>query len=342
MTWERGNATRPLPVGFSRGRKWLGRVPLFNPSEGWVVRHPPGEGKGFWAGATSAFYDEEYKRFFLSYRLRKPLTEGRGYLTCVAESPDGRDFKDIWTGQAAQFDSPSIERSALMKTPGGRYRLYVSYISSGDHRWQIDMMEADDPSGFVPARRQTVLHPADIDSEGVKDPYILLIGGMYYMYVPYGPKASVTPGSTAGDLHGTGNVFTTGRIAHPTALMTSVDGVKFEWKGDVIRPGQGWDRNVARLACVVYNPPVFTAFYDGRTGMGDVYEDRTGIAIGLTPDRFESLSRKEPILSSPYGTGSLRYMDIVPLGDCFYYYYEQSRPDGSHELRGNLVRTEEL
>lgn len=86
------------------------------------------------------------------------------------------------------------------------------------------------------------------------------------------------------------------------------------------------------------SPPVFTAFYDGRTGKGDVYEDRTGIAVGLTPDRFESLSRKEPILSSPHGTGSLRYMDIVPLGDCYYYFYEQCRPDGAHELRGNVVK----
>jgi len=199
------------------------------------------------------------------------------------------------------------------------------------------MLEADHPANFDPARRQAVLHPDDVDSEGVKDPYLVLIGGMYYMYVPYGPKTAVAPGSSAQDLHGTGNIFTTGLVAHPTGLAVSVDGIHFEWKGDVIRPGEGWDRNVARLACVVYVPPVFTAFYDGRTGQGDVYEDRIGVAMGLTPDRFESLSRKEPVLSSPWGTGSLRYMDIVPLRDCFYYYYEQCRADGAHELRGNIV-----
>jgi hypothetical protein len=89
---------------------------------------------------------------------------------------------------------------------------------------------------------------------------------------------------------------------------------------------------------VVYISPVFNAFYDGRTGKGDVYEDRTGVAMGLTPYRFESLSRKGPILSSPHGTGSLRYMDIVCPGDYYYYFYEQCRPDGAHELRGNAVR----
>jgi hypothetical protein len=321
-------------------RKWLGRVPLFNPSEGWVVRQPPGEGKGNWAGAPSAFYDREEGRFFLSYRLRKPLSEGRGYLTCVAESKDGKEFNDIWAGKAAEFDSPSIERSSLIKTPEGRYRLYVSFVDGGDNRWRIDLLEADHPSRFDPGRRQPVLRPDDVDSEGVKDPYVILIGGMYYLYVPYGPKSTVSPGKTAEDLHGTGNVFTTAWVDHPTGLAVSADGVRFEWKGDVIRPGDGWDRNVARLACVVYIPPVFTAFYDGRTGKGDIYEDRTGVAMGLTPDRFESLSRKEPVLWSPWGTGSLRYMDIVPRGNCFCYFYEQCRPDGAHELRGNLVEIE--
>jgi hypothetical protein len=337
MTDKKDRSKAPSSMSHGSERKWLGRVPLFDPSEGWVVRQPPGEGKGNWAGAPSAFFDEEAGRFFLSYRLRKPLTEGRGYLTCVAESKDGREFTDIWSGKATQFNSPSIERSCLIKTPEGRYRLYVSYVEAADNRWRIDMLEADHPANFDPARRQAVLHPDDVNSEGVKDPYIILIGGMYYMYVPYGPKTTVTPGSSAKALHGTGNIFTTGLVAHPTGLAVSVDGIHFEWKGDVIRPGEGWDRNVARLACVVYVPPVFTAFYDGRTGQGDVYEDRTGVAMGLTPDRFESLSRKEPVLSSPWGTGSLRYMDIVPVADRFYYYYEQCRPDGAHELRGNVV-----
>ena len=317
--------------------KWLGRVPLFDPSAGWVVREPPGSGKGYWAGAPSAFYDLKARRFFLSYRLRKPLTEGRGYLTCIAESEDGKSFQDIWTATAAQFQSPSIERSALLKTPEGRYRLYVSYVDGNDQRWRIDLLEADHPKDFDPSRRQPLLHPDDVDSEGVKDPYVILIGGMYFMYVPYGPKSTVLPGSTAKDLHGTGNVFTTALISHPTGLAVSTDGLHFQWKGDVLLPGDGWDRNVARLSCMVYLPPVFTAFYDGRTGEGDVYEDRSGMAMGFTPDRLESLSRSGPILSSPWGTGSLRYMDIVALGDAFFYYYEISRADGSHELRGNRV-----
>ena len=75
MSEIKKGSKKPFSGGSWPERKWLGMVPLFNPSEGWVVRQPPGEGKGNWAGAPSAFYDDEQERFFLSYRLRKPLTE---------------------------------------------------------------------------------------------------------------------------------------------------------------------------------------------------------------------------------------------------------------------------
>ena len=329
------------PLRDLAAQKWLGMAPLFDPSDesaSWVVREPPGPGRGNWAGAPSAFYDLDRERFYLSYRVRRPLAEGRGYETRVAESVDGRDFRDIWVGRKEQFDSPSIERSALIKTPAGRYRLYVSYVDGAANRWQIDLLEADSPDAFDPADRRVVLRPDDADSEGVKDPYVIIVGGLYYMYVPYGPRATVVAGSSEADLHATGNVFTTGRVAHPTGLATSVDGVHFEWRGDVVRPGAGWDRNMARLACVTYVSPVFAAFYDGRTSVGDVYEDRTGLAVGTSPDRFEVLSRGAPLLASPHASGSLRYMDVVPLGDEWYYFYEFARPDGAHELRASVVR----
>lgn len=321
-----------------QGRKWLGAAPLFNPTESWVVAQPPGNGPGNWAGAPSALYDDARERFYLSYRVRRPLAEGRGFETRIAESTDARTFADVWVGRKEHFDSTSIERSALVKMPSGRYRLYVSYVAPSNGKWQIDMLEADSPEGFDPAKRLQVLHPDDVNSEGVKDPYILLVGGMYYMYVPHGPKASVTPNATLQQLHGTGNVFTTGLVAHPTALATSVDGVRFTWHADVISPGSGWDRNVARLACVLYRPPVWICYYDGRITSGDVYEDRTGIAMGLTPYKFERLTTDGPALFSPYSSGALRYSDVVPLGDELYFFYEMAREDGAHDLRCSVVK----
>ena len=100
---------------------------------------------------------------------------------------------------------------------------------------------------------------------------------------------------------------------------------------------EAWDRSVARASALHYVPPVWHLFYDGRTGEGDIYEDRTGLAISLDGRLFHKVSVHEPVLTSPWGTGSLRYLDVVPLPDRIHYYYECCRPDGAHELRLNVV-----
>jgi len=199
------------------------------------------------------------------------------------------------------------------------------------------VIEADRIEDFDPSERRPVLEPDSIDSEGVKDPWVVIIGGLYYMYASYGPRSSIAQGSTEEDLHGTGNVFVTGNILHPTGLALSVDGLRFKWCGAVISPGEGWDRSVSRMSCAVYLPPVLYAFYDGRTGEEDFYEDRTGYAVSLDFMNFHKVTEMEPVLYSPWGTKALRYLDAVPVGNRMYYYYECARTDGSHELRMNRV-----
>ena len=89
---------------------------------------------------------------------------------------------------------------------------------------------------------------------------------------------------------------------------------------------------------LVYIPPAFTVFYSGRADIGETYEDRTGLAVSLDMKSFHKLTSKEPALASPYSTGALRYSDAVQFDDEIYYYYEASRPDGSHEIRLNRVK----
>jgi len=316
--------------------KNLARLPLFDPAEGLTIREPPGEGPGHWAGAPSAFFDQIRERFYLYYRLRNP-TE-RGWECRIAESRNGVHFDDIWAARAEEdFASPSIERAALIKTPEGRYRLYISYVDGENSRWRIDLLEAQSPEELDPKARRKVLAAEDIDSEGVKDPWVMMMGRLTYLFAGYGPRATIAPGSTEEELHGTGNVFVTGRIKHPTGLAVSGDGLRFRWLGDVILPGEGWDRSIARMSCLVYVPPLFYLFYDGRTGEGDFYEDRTGLAISLDLVHIHKVTEAGPLLSSPWGTGALRYLDILPLEDTIYYYYECARPDGSHELRVSQV-----
>ena len=311
--------------------------PLFDPEQGAVVKEPDGRGPGWWVGAPSALYDRERQRFYLYYRQRRPLGEGRGWRVGVAESADGVRFTEIWHATKEQFGSTSIERSCILKRPDGAYRLYVSYVAMPQNRWRIDLLEAEDPRGWDPGRRVTILAPEAVDAEGVKDPVLFTVGPRTYMFVPYGPRASVVPGSTEEQLHGTGNVFTIPRIKHPSGLAVSEDGVRFDWLGDATLPGGGWDRQMARVSCVLHTPPVFQVFYDGRTGEGDIYEDKTGLCVTLDLRTFHKLTPDAPLLQSPHGQGCLRYLEAVPVGDRIFFYYEYGRPDGAHELRVHIV-----
>lgn len=319
-------------------KKWLGVVPLFDPAEGVTVVEPPGTGQGYWAGAPSAIYDDDTARFFLFYRLRRPLDEGRGWQCHVACSNDGVHFSNVWTATKEQFNSESIERAALIKSLEGRFRLYVSYVDSGDRKWKIDLLEADSPERFDPATRREVFGPEDLDSEGVKDPYVTIVGRQYYMFVHYAPRSLIPTDATQEELHGTGNVFTTKKGRGSSGLALSADGVRFTWMGDILPPGEHWDHKLTRVDTVLYQPPVFTLFYSGRPGVEETYEDRTGLAISLDLVRFHKLTMEAPALASPYGTGALRYVDAVPVEDEIFYYYECARADGSHELRMSKAR----
>ena len=313
----------------------VGTVPLFNPAEGKVVREAPGAGPGYWAGACSALQADG--KFYLYYRLRKPRDLGRGYECRIADSLDGLSFTDIWSAKKEEFGTSSVERASLFKTLEGSYRLYISYVDPADNRWRIDVMEADSPSGLKPTARKKVLTGPEVGVEGVKDPVVLLMGRMHYMIVSY---ASPTPaGKSAGheEMHGTGDAYNTGLVKSYTGLATSGDGLSFEWQGNILDVGRGWDAYESRITCLIYSPPVFNAFYDGIARVEENYEERTGLAMSLDLRTFEKITLDGPALVSPHASGSLRYIDAVQLGNRIYYYYEMARPDGAHDLMVNMV-----
>src|SRR5215208_5260659 len=90
----------------------FGALPLFDPAGGTTVVAPPGSGPGWWAGAPGALWTGAH--YYLVYRLRRPQPE-RGGETRIAVSADGVQFDTIWTARKEDFDSPSIERSALAR-----------------------------------------------------------------------------------------------------------------------------------------------------------------------------------------------------------------------------------
>lgn len=314
--------------------RWLGGMPLFRPEEGTTVIEPLGEGAGWWAGAPSAVYDAETRTYYLYYRLRRPRALGRGGECRVAASTDGVHFETIWSARKEDLGTESMERAALVKTPEGAWRLYLSYVDPEDSRWRIDLLEADTPAGFDPARRQKILTAADIGGEGVKDPIVFVLGGLYAMVVSYAPGAVGAAPADRERMHATADVYNTGVVKSHTGLATSADGVSFRWEGDILSPPDaGWDGYCTRISTLVYTPPVWSAFYDGSASVEENYEERAGVAVGLDLRHFERLTPAGPALTSPNASGSVRYVDAVRLPGEVLFYYEFARPDGSHELR---------
>ncbi|MBM3211609.1 hypothetical protein FJZ33_05285 [Candidatus Poribacteria bacterium] len=321
----------------SEYKKWLGIAPLFKPEEGITIYEPPGKGPGYWIGAPGVIYDDDKGKFLIYYRRRRPRDEGadRGYECGISESSDGIKFNQIWTASKDAFGGISVERAAIVKTLEGKYRLYIGYVDPEDNRWKIDMVEANYPDRFDPKTKRLVLAPESCSQnvEGVKDPYILIVGGKYFMLVSYATVSKATTG-----IHDTADAFNTGKISSNTGLAISSDGIHFTWMGDVLSPGTGWNAYAARITCVLYAPPIFNVFYDGGANVRENYEEKTGLAISFDLMRYYHVSDNGPILVSPHASGSLRYMDIVKLDESIYYYYEYARPDGSHELRVSKVK----
>jgi sucrose-6-phosphate hydrolase SacC (GH32 family) len=140
-------------------------------------------------------------------------------------------------------------------------------------------------------------------------------------------------------LHASKDVYTTGLIYSTTGLAVSRDGVHYQWLGQVLEPSDGrWDAYAARITTVLSTDQGFVAFYDGSASEQENYEERTGVAVSSDLVHWNKLSVEGPWLVSPYGRGTLRYIDYGVCNDQLFVYYELARPDGSHELRVNRIR----
>ncbi len=317
--------------------KHFGQCFLFDPAEGETIIPPEGEGPGHWAGAPSVLYDSDSARFYLYYRVRKPRPI-RGGACYIAESADGLAFRTIWAARKEDFDSPSVERFALAKTPEGRWLLYPSYVDGETNRWRIDVIEAASPGEFDPARRQPVLLSEPLGLQGVKDPWVMRVNGLYTMLVSY---ATTEPLSEADRerLHATGDIYNTGLTRSCTGLATSGDGKTYAWQGDILLPRPGaWDAYAARLGCLLPTGYGWLGYYDGSASVEENYEERTGLVQTFDFKTFYRLTAEGPCLVSPHGSGSLRYLDAVLFDDEVWFYYEYCRADGSHELRLSRVK----
>jgi hypothetical protein len=321
----------------STGLKHFGLAPLFDPTEGDTVCEPLKGEPGYWAGACSVLYEDDPGRFLLYYRLRQPRPI-RGGECRIAVSEHGISFTDIWSATQHDLGTGSMEKACLLRGLDGVYRLYLSLVDPETNRWRTDVLEAARPDEFSPRDRRAVFTPDEVGVEGVKDPVVCVVGGEYHMLLSYAPKPRAVTLREAEAMHATGDVYNTGLTKSATALAVSTDGVRFEWVGDVFSPPDGgWDSYCRRISSVLWTPPVFSCFYDGSASVEENYEERAGLAYSLDLRSFTSVTPHGPIITSPYGRGSVRYIDGVRVEDDFHLYYEFTRPDGSHELRHSRV-----
>jgi hypothetical protein len=322
--------------GLSARDKCFGLPPLFDPREGVLIREPLSFSEGYWAGAPTAQYDPVDRRFLLCYRLRQPRPI-RGGECRIAASEDGLRFTDVWRAQSGDFDSPSIEKCSVFRGLDGRFRLYASYVDGATGQWRVDVLEADRPENLDPSSRKKVLTADEIGAEGVKDPWVMVVGGVYHMLLSYAPAPQAASPAQHEQMHATGDVYNTGVTTSETGLATSLDGVHFTWQGNVLRPGVGWDRYCARLGSLLYVPPVWLGFYDGSASVEENYEEQAGLAVSTDLRTFTRLTPDGPWTTSGGGSGSVRYIDVLQDGPRLLYYYECARPDGSHDLRVSVV-----
>jgi hypothetical protein len=268
----------------------------------------PGTGPGCWAGAPSAALDADGS-VLVAYRLRN--VEQRGAATIVARSDDGEKLEPVATLEKRRFGAMSMERPALVRTDGGRWRLYVCCATPGSKHWWIDVLEAESPEGLADADARTVF-PGD-ERTAVKDPVVRRLDGGWEAWVCCHPL----------DEAGEEDRMT-------TAYATSADGLAWDWHGTALtgRPGR-WDARGARVTVVL---PDGRGAYDGRATKEENFFERTGLARRDGASGRLVQAQDEPV-------SHVRYLDVLPLpGGGYRLYYEAPLPDESHELRTDLIR----
>lgn len=289
---------------------FVSRNPLPDPTNTQLVVAAPGEGPGNWAGAASALRVDGV--YWLAYRVRRPLAEGRGVEVVVARSDDGVAFESVVKVSRDLFGCESLERPVLVALPDGGWRLYVSCATWDSKHWWVDSLTAPTPELLPVGDRQVVL-PGDGET-AVKDPVIVVEDGGWHMWLCCHPLTET----------GQEDRMT-------TSYLTSGDGLDWADHGQVLagRPGE-WDERGARVTTITSFDPL-VVLYDGRPDAASNWHETTGVAYGKACSPLTAASTRP--LSSPHSDGAFRYASAVRLPDGdVRFYIEAARPDGAHDL----------
>jgi hypothetical protein len=300
--------------------------PEIDVSSAETILEPDGTGEGHWVGAPCVHRHDGTT--YLAVRHRDP--ERRGYALTIYERPTAGTLNQRRELTADDLGVVSVERAALATNPHtGQLQLYLP-VDRGSNDWVVrKFADVDRPEEFEPATAHDVLRPrpGETDAATVKDPYVLTVGGRYYMYYVGNDGQS--------------------EQAH---LATSVDGETWERAtSEPVLPRAYWHDYHTRVACAVPAPdaPVWLVFYEGSgtTDEGRPWNVRTGVAVSPDLVRVTDATPDGPRYAAPTADadtglttfGTFRYMDVLRDGDSWAIFAEVAREDGSFDLRRATV-----
>lgn len=292
----------------------ISRALTSGPAE--VVIEPPGHGTGYWAGGPSVVHEDGV--FYLAYRLRRPVDQGRGYANVVARSADGAHFETVATVYATSFDSASLERPALIRRPDGGWRLYVSCSTFGSKHWWVEAIDTPpggEPADLMNGKRTVVLPGSEVSAW--KDVVVTREGPTWRMWAC---EHLLDRGEDEAD-----------RMR--SVFGTSTDGLSWELEQVALGPSEhSWDRRGARITSAWELDGKWIASYDGRASAAENWFERTGFAVGASADEFVPVA-------GPFDRDgrTLRYVTVARLADGLRLYFEAERPDGANDLRTTFV-----
>jgi hypothetical protein len=292
-----------------------------------VVLEPERDECDWWAGAPSVAMAPD-GTVWLACRMREaksPRGE-RGYAIWILRSSDAYHFEHVHTIHRDDLRTVSVERPALVLDPlTGRFKLYICRAGKPQPGgWRVDKLEdVDDPAKFDPATARPVVTapPFSGAERGVKDPFVINVSGVYWMYViAYG--------------------FIRGSRELPY-VYSSIDGEKWVYRGGPVLRSAGWHDFFTRPAFVMPLGGIYAFYYEGSSSgwFDPPYNIQGGVAVTTDLRTATDLTPDAPLFASPtpgrYQTA--RYTDYLCLEDRVIFYYEAARPNDSFELRATTV-----
>jgi len=304
----------------------------FDPSNGTIIRSPESGSRGYWVGAPGVFYDQGKELFYLTYRYHThecyPGTSvmKRGHIARIASSQNGVDFVDVKEFRNEDFHASSLGRASLVRMKDGTYRYFMCHDNIDETRWVIGVLSAPRPEELRPDSWEPVFASGEATKESLRDPYLFVHDDAYYLLVTI--ERIRWPENEGGDK------YAGVTVKRSTGYAISTDGIHFDWRGEIFKPpDQGWDSDCRRITCVLPMTGQLVALYDGSSGYKNNHEDMSAMATGLRIDALTPVDPQVFRISSRWGTGSCRFVDVTRVGGRTYYYYECSRQDGSHDMR---------